>query len=424
MPSTSIPNPACGRCGGRSPPQKPNPARVEVWRAQPSTSIPNPAVVAPDRQAGAAKIEARLTMQDHYETLQVHPKADQESIQAAYLRLRERYDPARLEGAAEELQSLARRRRDELERAFTVLSDPRLRAIYDEELARRVEEPEPPTSQPLDTDEELLDYRPLVPARGHERAGDFNSQPLLTPSRQRGRVAKQSATTPAWLTPALIVACSTFSIVLITLLSTVLGNPPPVTTTNSAQSSNVGPTAAPATPNAEQVTNQFEAQIVAARQVANGVPENPNAWIELGNALYDSVIVVRERLAQGDQSLQELYVERLPRWLEAAEAYRRAVELQPGSALARADLGASLCYYGQSINDQSFVAEGLAESEQAVALDPTEGRALLSVGICYAFVDPPRISQAMERWQQLIVLPGAEPGLVFQARQLVQEYSQ
>ena len=362
-------------------------------------------------------------MQDHYETLQVHPKADQESIQAAYLRLRERYDPARLEGAAEELQSLARRRRDELERAFTVLSDSRLRAIYDEELARRVEEPEPPTSQPLDTDEELLDYRPLVPARGHERAGDFNSQPLLTPSRQRGRVAKQSSTTPAWLTPALIVAFSTFSIVLITLLSTVLGTPPPVTT-DSAQSANRGPTATPATPSVEQITNQFEAQIVAARQVANGVPENPNAWIELGNALYDSVIVVRERLAQGDQSLQELYVERLPRWLEAAEAYRRAVELQPGSALARADLGASLCYYGHSINDQSLVAEGLAESEQAVAIDATEGRALLSVGICYVFADPPRISQAMERWQQLIVLPGAEPGLVFQARQLVQEYSQ
>ena len=361
-------------------------------------------------------------MQDHYETLQVHPKADQESVQAAYLRLRERYDPARLEGAAEELQSLARRRRDEIERAFTVLSDPRLRAIYDEELAGRVQEPKPLTSQQPDDGEELLDYRPLTPAQGRERASDFNSQPLVTPSRQRGRVAQQSATTPTWLTPALIVAFSTFSIVLITLLSTVLGNPPPVTM-DSAQSSNIVSTAAPATPSAEQITNQFEAQIVAARQVANGVPENPNAWIELGNALYDSVIVVRERLGQGDQRMQELYVERLPRWLEAADAYRRAVELQPGSALARADLGASLCYYGHSINDQSFITEGLAESEQAVAIDPTEGRALLSIGICYAFTDPPRISQAMERWQQLIVLPNAEPGLVFQARQLIQEYS-
>ena len=364
----------------------------------------------------------KITMQDHYETLQVHPKADQESIQAAHLRLRERYDPARLEGAAEELQSLARRRRDEIERAFTVLSDPRLRAIYDEELASRVQEPKPLTSQQPDDGEELLDYRPLAPAQGSERASDFNSQPLVIPSRQRGRVAQQSATTPTWLTPALIVAFSTFSIVLITLLSTVLGNPPPVTM-DGAQSANIGSTAAPATPSAEQITNQFEAQIVAARQVANGIPDNPNAWIELGNALYDSVIVVRERLAQGDQSMQELYIERLPRWLEAAEAYRRAVELQPGSALARADLGASLCYYGHSINDQSFIAEGLAESEQAVASDSTEGRALLSVGICYAFADPPRISQAMERWQQLIVLPNAEPGLVFQARQLIQEYS-
>jgi DnaJ domain. len=56
-------------------------------------------------------------MQDYYETLQVHPRADAEAIRAAYERLRERYSAARLDGAADELQELARRRRDEIERA-------------------------------------------------------------------------------------------------------------------------------------------------------------------------------------------------------------------------------------------------------------------------------------------------------------------
>jgi tetratricopeptide (TPR) repeat protein len=154
------------------------------------------------------------------------------------------------------------------------------------------------------------------------------------------------------------------------------------------------------------------------------VPENPNAWLELGHALYDSVIIVRERLDQGDLAVQSIYIERLPRWLEAAEAYRQATELAPESALAYADLAASLCYYGQSINDPTYVREGLAAAERALELDLSEGRALLGAGLCYAFSNPPRTAEAVEQWQRLMILPGVEPGLVFQARQLIQEYGQ
>jgi curved DNA-binding protein CbpA len=363
-------------------------------------------------------------MQDHYETLQVHPKADDEAIRAAYARLRERYDPARLEGAAEELQRLARDRRDEIERAFTVLNDPRLRTAYDAELAERAPAPEPIwAGDSAAADDDDLDYSPLPPARRQERPAGFNAQPTRRAARSRGRVTARAESQPTWLIPALIVAAATFGIVLVTLLSTVLSAPPPAATGGPQLLDPNAPAAPVATPSIEQIVNQFEGQIVAARQVANSVPENPNAWIELGNALYDSVIIVRERLGQGDQTIQNLYIERLPRWLEAAEAYRRASDLAPDSALARADLAASLCYYGQSINDPSYISEGVAEAEQALASDATEGRALLSAGVCYAFADPPRIAEALEQWQRLVVLPGAEPGLVFQARQLIQEYS-
>ncbi len=71
--------------------------------------------------------------QDLYEILQVHPRADADAIAAAYQRLRELYDPARLDGAADELLELARSKRDMIEHAYAVLSDPVRRATYDAE---------------------------------------------------------------------------------------------------------------------------------------------------------------------------------------------------------------------------------------------------------------------------------------------------
>src|SRR5262245_56037034 len=73
--------------------------------------------------------------QDYYETLQVHPRADQDAIEAAYERLRDLYDPARLDGAAEELAELARQKRDAIERAYAVLGNSARRAAYDAEQA-------------------------------------------------------------------------------------------------------------------------------------------------------------------------------------------------------------------------------------------------------------------------------------------------
>jgi cytochrome c-type biogenesis protein CcmH/NrfG len=366
-------------------------------------------------------------MQDFYEILQVHPRADAEAIRAAYDRLRERYDPIRLEGAADELQALARRRRDEIERAFTVLGDSERRREYDLELAERGPRVAVAVAdEPAPDDEALIDYRPLPAARRQERPAGFNAQPMLAPSRATrtaGRNAGSSAA-PLWLAPALIVAVATFAIVLVTLVTTLLNTPAPVAPDpNAPQVLDPNATAAAQpTASVEQVINQFEGQVVAARQVAAEVPENVNAWVELGNALYDSTVVVQERLSAGDQSMQNVYVERLPRWLEAADAYRRALDLQPDNAVVRSSLAASLCYYGQGVNDQSYVQQGLAEAEQAVLQAPEEGRALLSQGLCLVAADPPQTQAALETWQRLVVLPNADPRLVFQARQLIADY--
>ncbi|MDW8404902.1 J domain-containing protein [Chloroflexus sp.] len=366
-------------------------------------------------------------MADYYELLQVHPKADTEAIRAAYERLRERYAPERLEGAADELVELARQRRDEIERAYHVLSDPQRRAEYDRQLQETLR-PAPPTvparsatPQLLDNDDDLIDYRPLPPARRQERPPGFNPQPYLS-SRprpelaQRGRAAPQQQ--PVWLLPSLIVAAATFSIVLGTLISTMVVAP--------AGNVATAPTATivPPTPTLREILTQFDGQVIAAKQVADQVPDNPNAWINLGNALFDSVVYVREQLAKGDAETQRIYQERLPRWLEAVDAYRRALELQPDNDVVRADIAASLCYYGLDTNNPQRAQEGLAEAEKALEAAPQNARVLLSHGICLIAVDPPQTERALQQWRLVLSIPGVNPGLQLQAQILINEHSQ
>ncbi|EFO81178.1 heat shock protein DnaJ domain-containing protein [Oscillochloris trichoides DG-6] len=359
-------------------------------------------------------------MQDYYETLQVHPKADPEAIRAAYERLQQRYAAALLEGAADELRELARQRREEIERAYAVLSDPAQRARFDQELQQRTLRSSPDQSGIDPQDDDLIDYRPLSPAQGQERPKGFNTQPYLPPSqapRRSGRRIQSNSRFPVWLPTVLIVAVSTFAIVLITLITTVARPQTQATATQAGT-----PTAAP--PSTDQMVNQFEGQITMARQVALQVSDNPKAWVELGNALFDSTVIVRELIDSGHTDLQALYVERLPRWLEARDAYTKALELKPDDAIVRADMAAALCYYGAGVNDQSYVVQGLAEADRALSLAPEEGRALLSKGVCLIMTDPPQTQAALEQWQRIVILPNVDAGLVTHARQLITTYSQ
>ncbi|NTV62119.1 MAG: DnaJ domain-containing protein [Oscillochloris sp.] len=368
-------------------------------------------------------------MHDYYETLQVHPKADADAIRAAYERLRQRYDTAVLASAPDEQVASARHRRDELERAYAVLGDPARRTAFDQEIiARNARRPpvQPAKSAEVDPhDDSMIDYRPLPPAQRQERAKDFNPQPYLPTSqapRQVGRRIEGRSRLPSWLPAVLIVAVATFAIVLITLLTTVSGSSRQAADGQSAATT--GPVAGTTpTVSTDEVVNQFESQLAAARQVANQVPTNANAWIELGNALYDSVVVVRELIDSGHGNLDTLYVERLPRWLEARDAYVKALAITPGNPTVQADMASALCYYGAGVNDQSYVAQGLTAAEQAVSAAPEHGRALLSKGLCLAVSDPPQTAAALEQWQKAIVMPNVEPGVVQQARQLIAAYS-
>lgn len=375
-------------------------------------------------------------MQDYYEILQVHPKADQEAIRAAYERMCQRYDPTQLDGAAEELVELARRKRDEIELAYAVLGDAQRRAGYDEEQQSHAALPAAAikgTQATVDTaprpgagslaDGAVLDYRPLPPARRQERPRHFDPQPLLPrqPTTQRsGRQVRQSL--PAWTGPVVVVGVTTFLVLLVSLFVTGGARPPWMADTAASANSpaTLNTPQSVLTPSADtQAVNQFEGQIVQARQVAQQAPENVNAWINLGNALYDSVQVVREFMPNSD-----LYQERLPRWIEASEAYSQALALDPNNSTVRADLAASLCKYGEGVGDQTYIERGLIEAQRAAQENPQDARALLNLGVCLVSADPPQTQVALEQWRKVLDLPSPQAGAVAEAQQLIAQYDQ
>ncbi|HMQ35671.1 MAG TPA: redoxin domain-containing protein [Chloroflexaceae bacterium] len=73
-------------------------------------------------------------MSSHYTLLGVEPGASQETIEAAYARQRERYNPGRVADLDPELRGLAAERSAELERAYAILRDPERRRQYDASL--------------------------------------------------------------------------------------------------------------------------------------------------------------------------------------------------------------------------------------------------------------------------------------------------
>ena len=75
-----------------------------------------------------------MAKETHYEVLQVRANADAEVIEAAFKRLAAKYHPDRNPAAD------ATRRMQQLNDAFRILKDPRLRAAYDQQRRRYVEE--------------------------------------------------------------------------------------------------------------------------------------------------------------------------------------------------------------------------------------------------------------------------------------------
>lgn len=341
---------------------------------------------------------------DYYETLQVHPKADDEAIRAAYRRLCELYDPARLNGVAEELIALAQSKRQAIEQAYATLSDPVQRAAYDAaQRAPRQPDPNivPAGEQPAPQTEsaDVLDYRPLPPARQGERPRGFDVHPT----------AQTVATAPT--APPANIPLAAIILLALALIAVAVS----VMLTGGAGLIRAEPTVQPTL----SPLDQFDLVIADAQRLTEQNPDDVNAWIDYGNKVYDSVQVVREQAPDS-----ELYRQRLPRWLEAIEAYDRALALDPTNASVLADKGVSACFYGAGAGDQGFVRQGLVDIRNAAISAPNDPLIQFNLGNCLVIVQPPETAEAIQSWQRVIELVSPESPLALQAQMLIEQYRQ
>jgi tetratricopeptide (TPR) repeat protein len=354
-------------------------------------------------------------IQDFYELLQVHPRANQDAITAAYERLVVQYDEERLAGAAPELIALAREKRELLSLAYATLSDPDRRAAYDVELAEAEEDYDDDEDEDEDDDvEEIphrhnpkadastvvseIDYRPLPPANRNERPKDFDLYPERLISKRKAKRARSQSLGQMLTAIGLVLA----GVIALSYIVTILETPKDITTTQTTSA-----------------MDSFEAAIAETLAIAQQNPTVAQAWVDHGNMLYNSVAMVRE-----NQPGSTLYIDRLPRWLQAAEAYQRALDLDPSLAVSRSDMGVSMCFYGRGVNDNSYVQSGLAASEQAYKEQPTNPRVLLNYGNCLISDNPPQRAEALNIWQQVAQYAEADSPLITQAQQLISVYSE
>jgi hypothetical protein len=309
--------------------------------------------------------------EDLYALLQVTPAASQADIEAAYTRLNDLYRPDRLADGPPEFQELAARRRQELQTAYTVLSDTAQRTAYDQLRAG------PPASVDLD-------FRPLPPAARRERPSPSIPVPPVIPA-MAGLAATGERTAPrrgrrSILTP-LLIGVGALGILLLLVLSSV------------RVQSGVTAMATPALPN---VTLPYTPEQVRDAEARTQNSKDPQAWVNYGNVLYDNLETMREQ-----SPLSPQYLGSVPQWVGVTDAYSQALRLGAGADV-RADLAISLFYYGIGANQKAAVTQALAESEQAQKSSPDDPRVLLNRGLILVGLNPPRLNDALTVWRHLV----------------------
>jgi tetratricopeptide (TPR) repeat protein len=122
-------------------------------------------------------------------------------------------------------------------------------------------------------------------------------------------------------------------------------------------------------------------EINRLKAIAESSPKNVNAWIALGNALMDS-----------------------QRFLEAVDAYQKALALDPKNVDARVDMGT--CYRGIGQPERA-----LEEYRAAVKINPRHLNAHRNSGVVLAY-DLNRRAEAVKEFEKYLELAPNAPDAV------------
>ncbi len=320
---------------------------------------------------------------DYYALLDVPSHASFDEIAAAYERLLTLYSPERLHNGPPEFQELAAHKRAQFEAAYRVLSDPERRAAYDQGKITPVAQAE------------SLDYRPLPPAHGKERASDTGQ--FQAHSNADRAVRREGI--PSWL-PLLLITLGGLAVLLQLVLSNVRVVEGPV---------------ALVTPTIPNLALPFTAGQLAQFRSAAESANTFDAWRTLGNAFFDNQQTMRENAPQSPQ-----YRAALGGWLEVVAAYERALALQEDE-IVRSDRALSLFSYGVDAPDPDRARAGIAEAERALQRDVREPRALLNYGLILASANPPRVEEAASLWRKVQEIAPGSPEAQ-RAQELLQRY--
>lgn len=284
------------------------------------------------------------------ELLALPADASTDEIAAAHARLVALYRPERyLDGPPEFAAQAAEKR-----------------ALLADALATLMDTPAEPV--------ELVDYRPLPPARGQERTSVPEAPPTVAVPRPKPTRR---------LPPAAHVAL---------LGGLILGLYLLVSLTNVRTR---GDTAA-LTPLSALVPLPYTAAQLGELERQAAAAPTVEAWVTLGNAWFDNLETLRETAFASPQ-----YQQAAADWPKASAAYRRALTLQD-DAVIRSDLALTLVFYAQATNETAQRAEGVREAERARAAAPDVPLVLLNYGLALTALDPPQHDQAAQTWRDII----------------------
>lgn len=130
-------------------------------------------------------------------------------------------------------------------------------------------------------------------------------------------------------------------------------------------------------------------QIRSLESAAKMAPKNPEGWIALGNALFDMNVCYKR---QGPQQTAGC--------TESANAYQKALELDPGNVNVRVDRGTSLWAAGE-------FEKALAEHRKALKLDPKHLNARMNAGV--TLIDLKRPADAIREFEEYLRLAPNAP---------------